>query len=956
MQQQTLSRFFKKNTGTAGQTRPVESVPKETPKKHPSIPLRPLNKVVPRSVKAYKHDPRSVVMTAKRAAPPSVRHVKKHKGPFKATPLEKQFIDLKKANMDKLLAVQVGYKYKFFGRDAQIAAKILNIMYIPGRIGLNPECTPAQDELYDRFSYCSIPDVRLHVHLKRLIHQGLKVGVVDQKETAIMKQNSGTSSKLFERKITRVYTSGTYIDDADSGSEGKSIICIKEAGDTIALVSANAYCADITYDQFSDDYTRCNLETRLLHLEPIEILAVGDLSRETTKCIESFRLSLRSDCDQLRLVEIKDKPLTESVTQLEMLPDEVVAFIGAQDASMVACFSELLNYMKGFELASLFSVPDNYRRFSDVDKNMILDSAALRNLEVFHNVTTGSEDGSLFWILDHTHTKFGHRRLKRLVGRPLNDREAILERLGAVESIGAHLASQIIERTLDILRKCPDLEVSLSKIHYSRSNRKETYMFLRAFNRILDTFKALRPEMIVDVLESHYLIQLYTELQQNSLDSFYGLLEMIFSPSAMDTKNEEAHIVDYFTPKFYDYDKIAACKESIHQDEKLLDAELEKVKVALKRPGLKYITNNGEPFLVEVRNTQVKDLPKDWIKINNTKSISRFRPPEVIKHYKQWLYHKELLKITCENCFKEFVTRIDSDFVQLSKMIRSLAMIDCLFSLSVVSSSNGYSKPSLVDTPIIRLKDARNPITEALRPNYIANSFQASHEEGRVAIITGPNMGGKSSFIRQIALVVIMAQIGCYIPATQGTLGTFDAIFIRMGAYDDILKGQSTFQVEMAETSTILEKCTERSLVLLDEIGRGTSSVDGCAIAYAILDYLCFEKKPFVLFITHFQNLQVFEDKASGVARNYHLGFSENNGDIFFTYKLTDGACERSYGVNCAKLASISDEIATRATEVSEALEREWLIKSTGEMMEATRSGLDNSCFSELWEQIDEFI
>lgn len=901
----------------------------------------------------------------------------------KLTPLEKQFINLKTENMDKLLAVQVGYKYKFFGKDAQTASKILNIMYIPGRTSLDG----SDDNGYDRFAYCSVPDVRLHVHLKRLLHRGLKVGVVEQKETAIMREGIGTSSsKLFERKLTHVYTSGTYIEDKDnqhSGCGGRSIVCIREQNIAnkksgipleikFAMTAINAYSGEIIYDEFLDEYSRPALETRLVHLEPIEVIVVGEISSETKTCIEAYRRVLQagsglSGGSRLRLIHAKIDDDNDYASKLDSfgLKPEPISFIVSQSPFLQSCFCELMSYLSDFQLVSAFQIVSNYTDFSQIDKCMILDADTVRNLEIFRNLTTGTEQGTLFWILDHTHTPFGKRMLHRWISRPLNDRESILKRSGAIESISKHYGSIAVEKVASILKRCPDLEVSLSKIHYGRSKRKEVYLFLRKMDEIFECFHDLKDELINDVFNSPYLKQLYNELKRTStsgITEFGKLFPMIYSPAAMDEKNEEDHVMKYFTDKFYAYSEIRTLKDECVVVEQQLDNQLSDIGDKLGRPHVRYITNNGEPYLVEVRNTRLKTVPKDWLKINGTKSVSRYRPPEVKKLYKKLLFNKECLREKCETLFKDFVSRIDSHYVLLSHVIKQLAVLDCLISLTVASSvtGTGYTRPKLVDEPIVDLKNSRNPIAETLKPGYIPNSFKATTTDGRVSIITGPNMGGKSSFMRQIALTVIMAQIGCYIPADRGSvLGIFDSILIRIGAYDDMFKGRSTFQVEMSECSTILRNCTDHSLVLLDEIGRGTSSIDGCAIAYSILHYLCYDKKPFVLFITHFQNLHVFENLTGGVAKNYHLGFVKNGTGrdytLTFTYHLDPGASARSYGIYCARLAGFSREITDEATQISSKMERDWQNRQTLKIGEDVKKTLADNNFQNLWLAINEF-
>ncbi|VUG18299.1 MSH3 [Brettanomyces bruxellensis] len=986
---------------------------------------------------------------------------------IKKTPLEKQIISLKKENPDKILAVQVGYKYKFFGRDAQIASKILNIMLVPGILSLDGP----QDSLYERFAYCSIPDTRLHVHLRRLVHRGLKVGVVEQRESAVVRQGRGvSSSKLFERKLAHVYTSGTYIDGEEgevggssgpggcsgpggSSVSGRSIVCLQEqlprgsspgsapgnalgnvpgtSSVSISIAAINAYTGDITYDEFHDTAARGALETRLVHLEPIEMLLVGEFSRDSTRCIDGFRLCAagRDWGQQMRLVRVAgQKTAADVVDRLSRfdIGPRALEIVLQQSAKLQSAFCELIGYLAGFGMASAFRVAENYRDFSAVDGCMVLDSDTVRNLEIFHNLTTGTEQGTLFWILDHTSTRFGRRMLRRWLERPLTSREGILERSGAVQAIISHPGSVPVQTVASLLSHCPDLELFLSRIHYGRSSRREVYVFVRDVCRVVSVFTGLRRELVSGVFESPYLVSLYEamremgcresrglkeskesdkELEEGSKQSkefkqfkeskeskefkqskesqqpkispplslapFLSLLPMIYSPAAMDPKKPDDHVIKYFTPQFYDYSCIEARMNDVHRVEKLLEDELAPVarELGRDRSALKYTTNNGERYLVEVRNTRLKTVPASWVKVNGTRSVSRFRPPSVASLFNQLLFCEESLRETCDKCFREFVRRIDAHYVALSRAIRTLAVLDCLFSLSAASSLGGsgantcYSRPEFVDRPMLDIRESRNPITETLKPgSYIANSFKASQNNGRVAIITGPNMGGKSSLIRQIALIAIMAQTGCYIPAAAGsTLGVFDSIFVRMGAYDDIVRGRSTFQVEMSETKSILDRCTDHSLVLLDEIGRGTSSLDGCALAYSILHYLCFDRLPFVLFITHFQSLQSFETMTHGTAKNYHLGFktvsdgaSSDSSSLVFTYNLTPGPSARSYGVYCAKLAGIPTQITDRASLVSMDAERASLCRQMRSIMGKCERGVERKDYEELWGAIDD--
>ncbi|KAH3667336.1 hypothetical protein OGAPHI_002985 [Ogataea philodendri] len=933
MSQQMLSKWVKREPGVSSEQGPPPNSSSNAPAASRAA------KPAVASIDAYKYSPAKrdpyrskyaarmkgyAVGGSKRSASTEEdEDAPKRAKTTKLTPLEQQIYDLKQNNKDKLLAVQVGYKYKFFGQDAQVASQVLNIMFIPGRLfGSGP------NELYDKFAYCSIPDVRLHVHLKRLLSAGHKVAIVDQDETAAIKSTTASKNKLFQRKISRVYTSSTYIDDDQTTSGGRFVVALKETGSLISFVAVDVYSSDIVYDEFEDTFVRGELETRLHHLDPSEFLLIGDLSKETAKSLELFKMNTRATSQTLRTETRPVQPYTEVTAVLDAnLHNEAFDLVTKLSTGLQTCFSELIAYLGDFSLASVFDLAEKYTHFAQVDRCMILDANTLKNLEIFKNSTNGQETGSLLWMMDHTKTRFGRRELRRWIGRPLTDREAIAERADSVENIVQSYQSIPIESTVRILKDCPDLETALSRVHYGRSKRKEVFLFLRKVNDILQFYGTL-PDQLNQY--SPHLAGIFRELKQLAtvnLKQVRELFAMIHSPSAIDDSSDE-HVTRFFNTSFYNHAQIQHHVDSIAAVEQQLQDELKNIRAVIKRPGLNYITNNKEPYLIEVRNTQVATLPKDWVKINGTKSVGRFRSPATAALYKQIQLHTELLLKQCDECFQDFVSKIDEHYLHLNRTIRQLAVLDCLISLGAASSlSQNYSKPQIVDVPCIDLKNSRNPISEHLKASgYIANSFHMSRESGRIAIITGPNMGGKSSFIRQVALCVVMAQVGAFIPADQGSrLSIFTNILTRMGAQDDLIKGESTFQVELSECSTILRQCDSRSLVLMDEVGRGTSTVDGYAIAHAILHYLVADTTPFVLFITHYQNLQTF-DRFKEVD-NYHMGIQKLGEDILFTYKLSSGASDRSYGINCAKVAGLPQTVLDTASMQSVRFETEWNLK-----------------------------
>lgn len=373
---------------------------------------------------------------------------------------------------------------------------------------------------------------------------------------------------------------------------------------------------------------------------------------------------------------------------------------------------------------------------------------------------------------------------------------------------------------------------------------------------------------------------------------------------------------------------------------------------------LKYSSVAGVSYQIEVNKRDLKKVPHDWIKLSQTKMVSRFRSPEVIRLVQELDKCKEELDLACDEAFKDFLAQVvgNGNYERFRMIVQALAELDCLMSLAATSSQPHYVRAEYVDRPCLEITQGRHPMVEqVLLDGYVANDSHLSADAERALIITGPNMGGKSSYVRQLALIAIMAQVGSYVPADRARLGTFDAVYTRMGAYDNIMSGESTFKVELKECADIMKNATERSLVILDEIGRGTGTMDGVAIAYAVLAHFIEDIKALTLFVTHYPSLAAFEHAFPGTVRNYHMGFIESkpddnddeaaatgNSEITFLYTLDPGIAHKSYGLNVARLAGIPDSILTSARVKSSELER--LVADRGVpafMAEMVRKALD---------------
>ncbi|KAJ9604953.1 Mismatch repair protein msh3 [Cladophialophora chaetospira] len=913
-------------------------------------------------------------------APKSTGRTKK--GGNKLTPMEKQVLEIKRKQMDTLLVVEVGYKFRFFGEDARIAAKELGIMCIPGKLRYDEHPSEAH---IDRFASASIPVHRLHVHVKRLVAAGHKVGVVRQLETAALKAVGDNRNTPFVRKLTNLYTKGTYIDDietldeTDRGSPAPQsastgfLLCITEINVKgygndekvhVGLVAVQPATGDIIYDDFEDGFMRTEIETRLLHIAPCEFLIVGELSKATEKLVHHLSGSKTNVFgDKIRVERVaKQKTMAAdahshiSTFYAERLkecsgPDgdkaaKIFDRIMGLPENVSVCLSAMINHLSEYGLEHVFQLTKYFQSFS-ARSHMLLNGNTLTSLEIYLNQTDYTTKGSLYWMLDRTQTKFGGRLLRKWVGRPLLSLQDIENRLNAVEElIDSSKATQAdnMRRVLSKIRT--DLEKSLIRIYYGKCTRPELLSVLQALQLLANEFAfvtdAASTGFDSDMISSA-MISLPTILSE-----VVGYLEKINLQAA---KSDDKYA--FFT-EASETDVISEHKFAIASVEHDLEAfrTTAAEKLGKKRP-VDYATVAQIDYLVEVENNSatIKKVPASWTKISGTKKVSRFHAPEVVKLLRERDQHKESLAAACDNAFKDLLADISTKYQLFRDTIQNLATLDCLLSLANVASQPEYIRPTFTHDTCVEIEGARHPMVEQLLlESYVPNNISLSQAETRALLVTGPNMGGKSSYVRSVALIAIMAQIGSYVPAASAKLGILDAVFTRMGAFDNMMSGESTFMVELSEASDILKLATERSLVVLDELGRGTSTHDGVAIAASVLDYLVREKKCMTLFITHYQMLARMADGfPDGDLKNVHMRFTEaDDENVTFLYEVGGGVAHRSYGLNVARLANLGEHVIDTARGKSLELEATTRRRQVAALAQTLVSGVSGRAGREL--------
>ncbi|KAL7423908.1 Mismatch repair protein msh3 [Cryptotrichosporon argae] len=884
------------------------------------------------------------------------------------TPLEKQFMEVKAKWMDVILFMEVGYKYKFPQRN---------------------------------FYTASIPTHRLHIHVKKLISLGYKVGVVSQMETAALKKVGDNRNTPFVRELTHLYTAATYVDEPSSSSStmadeplrpGSSLpptgalLAILETTKTndervrIAIVSVVPGTGEVVWDEFDDSRVRSELETRLSHLQPTELILPPSLSRPSEKAVKHYTGSLRrvvsSDrsadyelmCSEIVRVErVADVPkfskafdhLTEfwkrkgadgaadhvdlthdSDNDVDMDappgsqntandpidPIDIAAGVPAEEAilalvdfprQVVVALAMLVKYMTDFGLQNAFRHRSSFTQFVN-RAHMLLSSNTLDNLEIYRNQTDGGIYGSLLWLLDHTKTRMGRRLMREWIGRPLLDVVALRARIDAIEEIKDG-ATYHVEKLKSLLVNMPDLVRGLTRIQYGKATPTEVATILVALVRVANEFKPdttaaapFRSALLNNILKTLPTIKDVSE-------AFLGDVKL-----SKARENSEADMWNDVGK----YPDIQDAKDCISMAEHELDEHLKELRKTLKKPALNYVTVSGIEYLIEVPVREVKTVPPKWAKISATKSVSRFHTPEIIRITKEREQSKEMLASAAHRAFLGFQSDI-AERHELVVVSRQLAVIDCLSSLAQAAAAQGYCKPEFVAEPVLEIENGRHAMVEMLRDEaYVPFNIAFSEQDGCAKVITGPNMAGKSSCVRATALIVCMAQIGSFVPAARVTLGIHDAVQTRMGASDDIGRGKSTFMVELDETGDIIRTVTPRSLVILDELGRGTSTYDGVAIAHATLAHLAHVGCN-TLFVTHYpmvaeQLAREFPEKIS----NWHMSFDEvrlpdGSAEITFLYCLSPGLAEASFGVWCARLAGLPQSVLTKAQAEADHLKAE---------------------------------
>ncbi|CAH7675923.1 muts domain V-domain-containing protein [Phakopsora pachyrhizi] len=861
--------------------------------------------------------------------------------------LKEQWIEFKNEYPDLILLMEVGYKIQLFGKDAVLASKILSI----GHLSI-----PGQEAAY-------FLKTNLGIYIERLVRAGLKVGLISQSETRSLK--NGSRKNLFKRHLSRTYSLATWIESdlelpldrreaqENDHSHQTWIMSLyesaqkKEESFRSSMVALCPQSGDIIWDYWKDDCSRSRLETLLHYFDPLEIvLPLRGISLRSEKLLNFIISSKANNSVKPRLESINQdfdirsaysfvtkfcKPLKRKKDTGELslenppssadvtLEDELLQHIIELPDNVLISLADLIAHTSSYQLEFIFRQPGSFKPFSSVGQ-MLLDATTLRNLEIFQNSTDGSERGSLFWILDRTKTLMGKRLLKDWIGRPLTDPEKLRERADAIHEVTTSQSHIVILKAKRLLSsRLPDLEKALARIQYGKCTAKELIKFFDTMSRLAATFKLLKPNQ-----------RFFTsDLLNGSLTGFEELDDCVrkYCSELNFSSILKGNYCEMFLNTEEKYPHITEFSDCISCVEAELENHLQSCRTLLDNPKLNYITIGPEDYQIEVRYQHLSRVPDTWIKMGSTRAVQRFRTPEAQRLKEEREKYCDLLNHNIHECFLGFLLSMEEDYDVFRSAIKKLAVVDCIMSLAETGIHYNYCKPTIVDYPLFDVKKARHPIVEQLSLDPLTdNDVYLSQGGISTMILTGNNMGGKSVTSKMVACIILMAQIGCYVPAEKATIGIFESCFTRMGLTDDIQRGRSAFMVEMSETSNILKLVSPRSIVIFDELGYGTSTYDGLAIANAVLHHLITKVGCITIFITHYPQLHELSLKYPETTKSFHMKFYETvkldgTPDITFLFKLVDGLATKSHGIHVARLAGLPDKVLKISYIKSKSLE-----------------------------------
>lgn len=798
----------------------------------------------------------------------------------KYTPMLEQYLEVKRQHADEILFFRLGDFYEMFFEDAKVASRELEIT-LTSRDGGQAE----------RIPMCGIPYHSADNYIAKLIQKGFKVAICEQVEDP--KQVKG----IVRREVVRIITPGTVISDSLLPDNGNNyLVAIAEEDGQLAFAAADISTGEFSWSVLAGQYRTGSLCDHLFRLLPREIIFTSKLA--DWKDLEAFLANRLPACTQTTLTAIDAAQLDELNRRhfaAELIPAQGVA---------AQAIGSLLHYLHATVKSDL-SHMNRLTRY-EAGEHLVIDATAMRNLEITRNIREGGKKDTLLSVLDYTKTAMGGRLLKKWLEYPLVDKNAIRARQDALaELIGKSVLRQRLQSCLaDIY----DLERILTRVEVGTANARD----LVALKTSLLALPAIKEEL--QGSESRLLSNAYLNLDTHSetaalLDNAivdappFSVREGGMIKSGYDIELDELHAISRDTKQFI-------------QDIESREREQTGIR------SLKVGYNKVFGYYIEITHANSASAPANYVRKQTLANAERYITPELKEFETKILGAQDKIVNLEYALFVALREHVKAQLPAIQRTAQELAVLDVLQSMAEAAFRHQYIRPAINDNREIIIRDGRHPVVERLlvKERFVPNDTVLDHRENEVILITGPNMAGKSTYMRQVALLVLMAQMGSFIPAREASICPVDRIFTRVGASDDLATGQSTFMVEMNEVAQILKHATQNSLIILDEIGRGTSTFDGMSIARAVIEYLREKVKAKTLFATHYHELTALEDY-SPLIRNYSVAVKERGNEVVFLRRIIPGGADKSYGIHVAQLAGLPKKLTQRAQELLQELE-----------------------------------
>ena len=805
------------------------------------------------------------------------------------TPMMMQYVATKEKYKDCILLYRLGDFYEMFFEDAEICARELEITLTGKDCGLEK-----------RAPMCGIPHHASSNYIQRLVEKGYKVAICEQ----LTQPQKGI--KIVERDVVRVITPGTIMDSQMLDENKNNYLCsIYKDKDNIGIATIDITTGKFIVTEFQNENILSKTNDYLVSIKPSEIIVNNEMKSyyDMLPCVTGQYIPNADIIEDSKF----DFDLCQSILKEQLKVDSLKAYNLNNRQYAIISAGALLNYILETQKRQLTHINDiEVYNFSDY---MQLDANSRRNLELTETLRDRKKKGSLFWAINKTKTSMGARLLKSYIDQPLYNDKLINNRLNSVDELVKNIILR--EKIGDILYKIYDLERLCGRISYNNLvcsdciSLKNSLNMLPQLKECISTFTS---DNLVNINDNIYDFSHLANLIERAIVDKNG--EVL--------KGKDTDTIKYGYNK--ELDEYIDITKSGRQWIAKLEAK-EKEETGIKNLKINY--NKVFGYYIEVSNSQTSLIPYNYIRKQTLANCERFITPE-LKEIEDKILNAETMKEELEKkLFNEVREILLSEIDKLKTTAKAVAQLDVLLSFATISMENNYCRPIInKKNKNIEIIGGRHPVVELInkKEEFIPNDAILNDTDARTMIITGPNMAGKSTFMRQVALITLLAHIGCYVPAKSAKLCLIDKIFTRIGASDDLSLGQSTFMVEMTEVSNILHNATNNSLIILDEIGRGTSTFDGLSIAWSVIEFISNTLTAKTLFSTHYHELTELEGLLEGV-KNYQVSVKEFNNSIIFLRKIVRGGASRSFGIEVASLAGLPTEVLTRAKDILHLLE-----------------------------------